>query len=179
MGFYRTNFKDGIVYHDYHWNTLQYNIDVEIKKKATINAYDLILCNSDYKYSYIDPIIVEYVSDVTKPIVYSKGTFNNTTYNSSLMCIEILSGNSGSYQSDLIELPEKANKNILFASDNVPEGASITYQISVDEGETWIDIEKNQKLKIEDVESLMLKVNFFKTPESAPPRLYDYCLMWA
>lgn len=177
MAFYRTKFKDGIIYHDYHWNTMQYNIDAEIEKKTTINFYDIRLGNSNYKYSYVDPIVVEYVNNVTKQIIYPKGVLNNTTYNSDYMCIELSLANNGFYQSDLIKLPEKANEFVLLANDNIPEGTSITYQISIDEGETWVDIQKNQKKKM-DITSLMLKVNFTKTSESTPPRLFDYCLMW-
>ncbi|MBC7344974.1 MAG: hypothetical protein H5U03_06100, partial [Clostridia bacterium] len=57
MTFPRVNFRDGVVYHDYHFNGLQLEIAREIKKKDLINYYDLRLIGSPYTYSFIEPAV--------------------------------------------------------------------------------------------------------------------------
>jgi hypothetical protein len=178
MSFNNIEFEDNKVWHDFHWNTMQYNIDIEIKEKHTINYYDLRLAYSNYKYSYVDPVVIKNVNYVSNNMIYQDGTFVALRYDPNTLTITLDDELSGVFNSKKLTLPESATEVFLFVEENKPIDSDITYKISTDSRKSWIDINPREPVSVNNAHVLELKADFSKTLEADPPRLINYCLMW-
>lgn len=172
MSFDRIHFEDGKIYHDYHWNGMQENIDKEIKEQDKINFYNSKLLISDFKYSFIDPLIDKSKLDGT--------WIENLTYDKFKLKLKTNNGETSCYfQTNEINLPKPTTKVVSYLKGDIPSNANVEYTIIHDNGTVKVEDGKPIDLNKETT-TLKLKVDIYNIPtDQAPPEIYDYCLMWS
>lgn len=166
MTFPRVNFRDGVVYHDYHFNGLQLEIAREIKKKDLINYYDLRLIGSPYVYSFIEPAVDLSRCDVG---------ITTARLDTNLLVITntVLNAQEVWYSVDL-PLPEPTSELYLLADYDSPEGTGIAFEVG--DGQAWTPILPEQALSL-SLSTLRVRLTLTSSGQ-ARPAVRSYCLMW-
>ena len=175
MTFPRTQFVDGRVYHDYHFNAMQLVIAQEIKEQDVLNRYDLMLATSEFKYSFVDPAIDETLIDRAKSNVFLDSRYLQ-------YCLPAAA--SSTYQSfavlysKKILLPEIVYKAVLLADVDVPEATSVSYGILV--GEEIFEVEPGVAVQLPpNTNAVTIRITLNTTNNKRTPTITSYGAMFA
>ncbi|MEW6770018.1 MAG: hypothetical protein AB1330_01310 [Bacillota bacterium] len=166
MTFPRVDFKDGLVYHDYHFNGMQYEIAKEIKQKDLINYYDLRLINSDYQYSFIEPAVDKSRCDtaLTSAHFDTNGMVITT---SELGVVQ-------DWYSVSFTPPAPTVEFYLYADVEKPADTDVVFEVGDGTSYTVLVLEQPLSLAVATI-----KLRIGLTASSVDkPRVYNYCLMW-
>lgn len=163
------SFKDGITYHDYHFNGMQLNIAKEHKYDMVYQHYgSLLLVRTDVEYVWFDPLIDESLIESTSGVVFD---------NSILAARPTQSVGSITWKP--IDLQRPATLLELCWDAKVPEGSSVITRVSVDGGQSWIDVENGTPITLSGNQFVRLQVTLAGENESSRPVLNHIGLFWS
>jgi len=172
LSFERVNFKDGNVYHDYHYNGMQENIDKEIDQRNVVNFYKTKLMFYNLDYIFIDPLI-----DVTNTSV---SNVDNMSYDrDNLLYLAENDVDNCKYSSRTINLPNSARHIVVSSQYDISEETNVTHRIYYNDKHITINEGEEYRLD-ENANNLRLTINFYNLDKSnKPPALHNYCIMWS
>lgn len=161
-------FRDGVVYHDYHFNGMQMSIARQQKYDAVMARYESrLIVHQLASYFWADPLINgDHIQSITGADLVNEDL--SATPSSS----------SGTIVWKSIDLIEPVSRVELVWSDDVPEGASIKVEVTLDGGSSWIEAQKGIGVEGELTQAARIRVTMTQSPSGEKPKLYDMALFW-
>lgn len=161
-------FRDGIVYHDYHFNGMQMDIARQLKYDAVMARYESrLLVHQQANYFWADPLI--------------DGNQIQSMSGVDLVSEELgaaLSASSGTIVWKSIDLVEPVTRIEVLWSDAVPDGAAIKVEVTLDGGSTWVEVQKGVAIEGDPTQTARVRATMIQAPSGDSPRLYDIALFW-
>lgn len=161
----RIAFLDGQVLHDFHLNTLQKNVAEVIKLQSTRSKYDMYLLVSPYNMYFAEPLVSNADRDPN-----SSATLNQLTFSFS----------SGTWESNLLELPENTEEICLVSNyeDFPSQGAHVYFSYRTSLAGSWIPVTPDAPINLSVPKRyFQIKAECHYTG-TIRPTVYDYALLW-
>lgn len=167
MVFSRVQFRDGVIYHDYHFNGMQLAIDKEIKRQAVLREYDMYLVTSDYDYVFVEPVI-----DTTNIDTVSSNALLDTVQ---LVVTTNGYGSTESWVTKALVLPQAGTEFLLHASYGAPSGTAVAFSLSPD-GVSWTAVTPGTAVSL-TASNLYVRASLTSSAD-LKPFLNSYAVYW-